>query len=377
MRQVYKLFALYQTPINLSYWWNFGSLALYALVIQISTGFVLALWYIPSVDLAFQSVEYIMREVNYGWLIRYLHSNGASLFFFVVYLHMAKAIYYGSYTYPREYVWYTGFIIFVLMVGTAFFGYVLPWGQMSYWAATVITSLLSSIPFIGNDLLIFVWGGSAVNQGTLTRIFGFHFILPFVIAGLVMVHLLLLHEHGSNNPLGVVSYDNIPFHPYYTRKDILGVWVISIVFLLFVFFYPNALSHPDNYIPANPNTTPLHIVPEWYFLPFYGILRSVPNKIGGILLLASALGCLFLFPLISKPSIRSGSFRPLFQHIYWLFMCDYLLLGWSGGNPVSFPYYEICQFSTILFFLFFILNYIVIKIENYILFEDLYYGKKK
>jgi ubiquinol-cytochrome c reductase cytochrome b subunit len=374
LRSTYNLIFSYKAPINLSYMWNFGSIAIYALAIQIITGFLLALWYVPHIDYAFNSVEYVMREVQYGWLIRYLHSNGASLFFFAVYVHMAKAVYYGSYTYPREWVWYSGFVMFMLMIITAFFGYVLPWGQMSYWAATVITSLISTIPVVGGDILTFIWGGITVDQPTLTRIYGLHFILPFVIVGFLVVHLILLHEHGSNNPLGVISLDNISFHPYYTYKDFLGVYVINIPFLLIVFFYPNVLSHPDNYIPANPEVTPLHIVPEWYFLPFYGILRSVPSKAGGIILLILAILCLALFPLISKPIIRSGSFRPIFQSLFWIFVCDCFILGWSGGNPVEPPYYVICQVATVFYFVFFVLNYFLIKLETKILVRPL--GKR-
>jgi ubiquinol-cytochrome c reductase cytochrome b subunit len=265
---------------------------------------------------------------------------------------MARGLYYGSYTYPRESVWYTGFIILLLMIATAFFGYVLPWGQMSYWAATVITSLLSTIPLIGNDLLIFVWGGISVDQPTLTRIYGLHFILPFVIVALVGLHIILLHKHGSNNPLGVTSLDNTSFHPHFTYKDVVGIWFVNIIFLYFVFFIPNALSHPDNYIPANPEVTPLHIVPEWYFLPFYAILRSVPDKLGGIILLFCALLCLAFFPLISKPPIRSGMFRPFFVILFWYFIADCILLGWSGGNPVEPPYFAICQYATLFYFLF-------------------------
>jgi len=363
LKEVYNLLK-YRTPINLSYMWNFGSIAAYALFIQIVTGFMMALWYIPSVDQAFDSVEYIMREVNYGWFFRYTHANGASIFFLAVYIHMARGIYYGSYTYPREWVWYTGFVIFMLMVVTAFFGYVLPWGQMSYWAATVITSLISTLPIIGNDLLTFVWGGISVDQPTLTRIYGFHFLLPFVIAGLVVLHLALLHQHGSNNPIGVVSKDSTTFHPYYTIKDTLGIWVVNILLIALVCFYPNMLSHPDNYIPANPEVTPLHIVPEWYFLPFYAILRSVPNKAGGILLLMLALALLALFPLISRPPIRSGAFRPLFQVLFWFFAADCVLLGWSGGNPVAPPYYQICQIGTFFYFAFFAANYALILFER-------------
>lgn len=363
----YESFLLYPTPSNLNYFWNFGSLALYALAIQIFSGLLLALWYVPSIEFAFYSVEYIMREVNYGWLFRNIHANGASFFFFVVYAHIARGIYYGSYTFPREKVWYTGVIIFVLMIVTAFFGYVLPFGQMSYWAATVIFSLTSVIPYIGKNILLYLWGGISIEQPTLSRIYALHFILPFVILAIVVSHLIFLHEYGSNNPLGIRTEDYIPFHPYYTFKDIVGVVFATIVYLVFIFHSPNYTIHSDNYIMANPDVTPAHIVPEWYFLPFYGILRSVPNKTGGVLLLAFALLLLFLLPLISFPLIRSGTFRPIFQIVFWFFIATCLLLGWSGGNPISTPYYEICQIATISYFsFFFILNPIVNYIEHLI-----------
>jgi len=373
---IYYKGVLYPTPANLNYMWNFGSLALFALIIQIITGLMLALWYIPSTEMAFESVEFIMREVNYGWFFRYLHSNGASLFFFVVYIHMGRGLYFGSYMYPREKVWYSGMIMFVLMIATAFFGYVLPWGQMSYWAATVISSLASTLPLVGQNLLLYIWGGINIDQATLTRIYGLHFLLPFVLLALSGLHLLLLHEYGSNNPLGIETVDNIPFHPYYTVKDIYGIVVTLFFYLVFVFYMPNILSHSDNYIAANPEVTPTHIVPEWYFLPFYAILRSIPNKLGGVLLLVLALALLFVVPLISKPIIRSGTFRPLYQHVFWIFICTCILLGWSGGNPVSTPYYEICQLGTCLYFaFFFILNPGCIALENLI--YDYYVEKYK
>jgi ubiquinol-cytochrome c reductase cytochrome b subunit len=368
LKLIYRTFLLYPTPINLNYLWNFGSLALYGLIIQIISGILLAFWYIPSIDLAFFSVEYIVREVEYGWLFRNLHANGASFFFFVVYVHMARSIYYGSYVYPREKVWYTGAIIFILMIATAFFGYILPFGQMSYWAATVISSLTSVIPFIGKNILLFLWGGISIEQPTLSRIYAAHFLFPFIIFVLVITHLVFLHEHGSNNPLGIKIYDFVPFHPYYTIKDIVTLIVSTIVYLIFVFYLPNYTMHSDNYIMANPDVTPTHIVPEWYFLPFYGVLRSVPSKVGGVLLLALALLLLVLFPLISYPLLRSGTFRPVFQIIFWVFVGSWLLLGWSGGNPISTPYYEICQISTILYFLFFL---VLNPLNNY--FEWLVY----
>jgi len=276
-------------------------------------------------------------------------------FFLVVYMHIARGMFYGSYTQPRERVWYTGVIIFVLMILTAFLGYVLPWGQMSYWAATVITSLLSVIPKVGNILLIYVWGGISIEQPTLTRVYGLHFVLPFVLIALVILHIIFIHEHGSTNPFGIVrTVNGVPFHPYYTYKDLLGLLIAGIMYLVVVVNSPNELSHSDNYILADPGVTPTHIVPEWYFLPFYGILRSVPDKAGGVVLLVSALVVLFLFPLMSKPVVRSGMFRPVFRYGFECFIVVWLILGWSGGSPVESPFYEICQFVTVLYFIFFL-----------------------
>jgi ubiquinol-cytochrome c reductase cytochrome b subunit len=275
-------------------------------------------------------------------------------FFLTVYLHMCRALFYGSYTAPRQKVWYTGIIIFLLMIITAFLGYVLPWGQMSYWAATVITSLVSTIPVFGKHILIFLWGGISIDQPTLTRVYGLHFFLPFIIFAFVVIHIYFLHEHGSTNPLGFESLDYAPFHSYFILKDIHGVNIILILFYIFVFFYPNYLGHPDNYIPANPSVTPTHIVPEWYFLPFYGILRSVPNKTGGILLLIFALIVLSCLPLIHKPLLRSSVFRPVYVIFLYFFFAAWILLGWSGSKPIAYPYYEICQFSTLYYFLFFL-----------------------
>ena len=363
-RQLFQ-FLGYPTPTNISYLWNFGSLSAVFLFIQISTGLMLSLWYVPHVEFAFESVDFIMRNVYYGWLVRYLHSNGASFFFLTVYIHIAKSLFFGSYTYPREYVWYTGMLIFILMILTAFLGYILPWGQMSYWAATVITSLVSVVPIFGNHLLVLIWGGMGIEQPTLTRIYGLHFFLPFVILGFVFVHILILHKHGSNNPLGIKIPDYTSFHPYFTLKDIIGVVFIFFCFLFFVFFYPNYLSHPDNYIPANPNITPAHIVPEWYFLPFYGILRSVPSKFGGVILLISAIFLLIFLPKIHEPLIRSSYFRPAFKLSLFVFFASFYLLGWSGTKPIAYPYYQICQFSAIYFFSFFIIILPLISIfEN-------------
>jgi ubiquinol-cytochrome c reductase cytochrome b subunit len=344
----------YMTPSNLNYFWNTGSLLLLFLVIQIVTGVLLACWYIPHVDFAFDSIEYIMREVRYGWLLRYTHANGASFFFGVMFIHILKNIFYGSYLYPRQAVWYTGVILYILSMGTAFLGYILPWGQMSYWAATVITSLLSAVPVIGDKILLFVWGSLSVSQPTLSRVFALHFILPFVITALAIIHLTLLHQVGSNNPTGVKSKDLTSFFPNYFSKDLLGIIVVLFIFAIFVFFLPNYLLHPDNYIKANPEVTPAHIVPEWYFLLFYGILRSIPSKVGGIILVALALTCLFIFPLTSKPLIRSNRYKPYHAHLFWFFVIDCILLSWTACNDIVTPYYEIGQFCTIFFFLFFV-----------------------
>ena len=301
----------YPAPRNLSYWWNFGSLAGAALAIQLATGIVLAMHYVPHGDMAFDSVERIMREVNYGWLLRYVHATGASLFFFVVYVHLFRNLYYGSYKYPREILWWIGIVILLVMVATAFTGYVLPWGQMSFWAATVITNLFSAIPWIGGGVVEFLWGGFTVGDPTLNRFFSLHYLLPFVLVGLVFLHLWALHEHKSNNPLGIDiqgPQDTVPFHPYYTYKDLFGLGVFLIVLAAFVFYEPNYLGHPDNYIPADPLQTPPHIVPEWYFLPFYAILRAVPDKLGGVILLFASIMILFLVPWLDTSRVRSARF---------------------------------------------------------------------
>jgi len=292
----------YPTPINLNYMWSFGSTAGICLVVQIITGIFLAMHYTPHVDLAFNSVEHIMRDVNNGWLLRYLHANGASMFFIVVYSHIFRGLYFGSYMYPRGRLWASGVIIFLLMMATGFMGYVLPWGQMSFWGATVITNLFSAIPLVGGSIVEWLWGGFSVDNATLNRFFSLHYLMPFVIAGLTMVHLSLLHTTGSNNPLGINSnVDTVPFYPYFYVKDLLAFLLFISLFSFFVFFYPNALGHADNYIPANPLVTPPHIVPEWYFLPFYAILRSIPDKLGGVVAMVSAILILLLLPIIIPP----------------------------------------------------------------------------
>jgi len=343
----------YPTPINLNYMWSFGSTAGLCLVIQIITGIFLAMHYTPHVDLAFSSVEHIMRDVNNGWLIRYLHANGASMFFIVTYCHIFRGLYYGSYMHPRGLLWATGVIIFLLMMATAFMGYVLPWGQMSFWGATVITNLFSAVPFVGGAIVEWLWGGFSVDNATLNRFFSLHYLMPFVIAGLVIVHLSLLHANGSNNPLGInKNVDTVSFYPYFYVKDLLAFFILLAFFSFFVFYYPNALGHSDNYIPANPLVTPAHIVPEWYFLPFYAILRSIPDKLGGVIAMVAAILILLLLPIINTSEIRSSKFRPIFGIGYWFLVSDFLLLGWIGQKPVETPYIEIGMGLTFFYFAF-------------------------
>jgi len=345
----------YPTPINLNYLWSFGSMAGLCLVIQIVTGIFLAMHYTPHIDLAFDSVEHIMRDVQNGWLIRYTHANGASMFFIVVYCHIFRGIYYGSYIYPRGRLWASGVVIFLLMMATAFMGYVLPWGQMSFWGATVITNLFSAVPFVGGSIVEWLWGGFSVSNATLNRFFSLHYLMPFAIVGVVIIHLALLHKDGSNNPLGInTNVDTIPFYPYYYVKDLFAFFVFAFVFAILVFFYPNLLGHPDNYIPANPLVTPAHIVPEWYFLPFYAILRSIPDKLGGVVAMVSAILVLFLLPIVNTSKVRSSKFRPIFGVAYWFLVSDFLILGWIGQKPVETPFVEIGMGATFFYFFFFL-----------------------
>jgi quinol-cytochrome oxidoreductase complex cytochrome b subunit len=346
----------YPTPINLNYAWSFGSLAGISLVIQILSGIFLAMHYTPHIDLAFSSVEHIMRDVKNGWFIRYVHANGASMFFIVVYCHIFRGLYYGSYMHPRQLLWCSGVIIFILMMATAFMGYVLPWGQMSFWGATVITSLITAVPLVGKAIVEWLWGGFTVSNATLNRFYSLHFLLPFVIAGLSLVHLALLHKDGSNNPLGIDSaVDKVPFYPYFVLKDLFALSIYFLVFGTLVYFYPNLLGHPDNYIPADPLHTPAHIVPEWYFLPFYAILRSIPNKLGGVLAMFGSLLILLLIPFINTSEIRSTTFRPLFKIFYWLLVADFLILGWVGQKPVNDQYVFTGQVATVFYFAFFLI----------------------
>jgi quinol-cytochrome oxidoreductase complex cytochrome b subunit len=363
----------YGTPKSLTYFWNFGSLALFALVIQFITGIFLTFWYIPNIEDAFNSVEFILREVRQGWFIRYLHANGASFFFLVVYCHVFKNIYTLSFTEDRMWTWLSGLFILLAMIFTAFLGYVLPWGQMSFWAATVITSLVSVIPTIGNDILIFIWGGYGISQPTLTRVYGLHYLMPFIILFLFGLHMIFLHNTGSNNPYGfsIKSADQLVFFPYFIVKDLLGI-NISLFLLIFVFLIPNYVGHPDNYIPADPLKTPTHIVPEWYLLIFYGILRSVPNKLLGICLLLISLGLLFVLPFIIRTKIVATIFRPLYRKLFWIFLSICIILSWASGKPVEAPYFEICQITTLGYFL---LLGVLIPIGIYI--EDIILTSKK
>jgi ubiquinol-cytochrome c reductase cytochrome b subunit len=339
-------------PTNLSYLWNFGSLLGICLIIQIITGVTLAMHYNPSVLEAFNSIEHIMRDVNNGWLIRYLHSNTASAFFFIVYLHIGKGLYYGSYRTPRTLVWVIGVIIFLLMMATGFLGYVLPYGQMSLWGATVITNLMSAIPWIGQDIVEFLWGGFSVNNATLTRFFALHYVLPFILVALVMMHFIALHDSaGSGNPLGVSgNIDRLPFAPYFLFKDLITIFIFMIVLSVFVFFMPNALGDSDNYVMGNPMQTPSAIVPEWYLLPFYAILRSIPNKLLGVIAMFSAILILLIMPYSDLGKSRGIQFRPLSKIVFYIFVANFLMLLVLGTKHVESPFIELGQISTVIYF---------------------------
>ena len=355
------------TPSNISYMWNFGSLLGLCLVIQIITGVTLGMHYTPNVIGAFDSVEHIMRDVNNGWLIRYLHSNTASAFFFLVYLHIGRGLYYGSYRTPRTLVWTIGTIIFILMMATAFLGYVLPYGQMSLWGATVITNLMSAIPCIGQDIVEFIWGGFSVNNATLNRFFSLHFVLPFVLAALAAMHLIVLHESsGSGNPLGIsANYDRLPFAPYFLFKDLITIFIFIIILSIFVFFMPNILGDSENYVMANPMQTPPAIVPEWYLLPFYAILRSIPNKLLGVIAMFSAILALLSMPFTDLSRLRGIQFKPLSKIAFFIFAANFLILMQLGAKHVESPFIELGQISTVLYFAhFLIIVPITTMVEN-------------
>lgn len=343
-------------PANLSYLWNFGSLLAVCLIIQILTGAFLAMHYTPNVDFAFNSVEHIMRDVNNGWLIRYTHANVASFFFIFVYMHIGRGLYYSSYKSPRVLVWSIGVIILFLMMAVAFLGYVLPYGQMSLWGATVITNLLSAIPIFGQDIVELIWGGFSVSNATLNRFFSLHYLLPFLLAALAVAHLIALHEHGSSNPNGVTSNgDRFAMHPYFIFKDLVTILAFFLILSIIVFFYPNLLGHSDNYIPADPMVTPASIVPEWYLLPYYAILRSIPNKLLGVLAMFGSLLILLILPLTDLSRIRGSSFRPAMKFAFWFFVVDFFILMWIGSQHPNTPYVEIGQVATAFYFSWFLI----------------------
>jgi ubiquinol-cytochrome c reductase cytochrome b subunit len=344
----------YPTPSNINYFWGFGSLAGLCLGIQILTGVLLAMHYTPHIDLAFNSIEHISRDINNGWLIRYTHANGASMFFIMTYIHIGRGLYFKSYR--KIALWYTGILIFILMMATAFMGYVLPWGQMSYWGATVITNLASAIPVIGDSIAKWLWGGFSISNATLNRFFSLHYLIPFLIAGLALSHISILHINGSTNPLGICSTtDRISFYPYFYVKDLFGFLILVFLFTFFIFFYPNALGHSDNYIRADAIVTPTHIVPEWYFLPYYAILRSIPSKLGGVACMGLSLVILFALPFLQKFKISSSKFDIVSQLFFWLFVVNLFLLGWLGSQLVEYPYVTISQLATIFYFAYFVI----------------------
>jgi ubiquinol-cytochrome c reductase cytochrome b/c1 subunit len=355
---IHSSFVAYPTPRNLNYWWTFGGILTVMLAVQIVTGIVLAMHYTPHVDHAFNSVETIMRDVNYGWLLRYVHSNGASMFFLAAYIHMFRGMYYGSYKEPREVLWILGVILLLLMIMTGFMGYVLPWGQMSFWAATVITNLFSAIPGVGEPIVTWLWGGYSVGNPTLNRFYSLHYLLPFVIAGVVVLHVWALHVVGQNNPTGIEPQsdkDTVAFTPYATAKDAFGLSVFFILFAWFVYYVPNYLGHPDNYIPANPAVTPTHIVPEWYYLPFYAILRAIPNKLFGVMALGAAIVIVAFLPWLDTSRVRSGRYRPLYRQFFWVFVIVCIGLGWLGSKPAEGGYVIAARILTAYYFIHFLI----------------------
>nr|AII02532.1 cytochrome b [Dysstroma truncata] len=356
------------SPSNISSWWNFGSLLALCLIIQIITGLFLTMYYTANIELAFYSVNYICRNVNYGWLIRTLHANGASFFFMCIYFHIGRGIYYESFNF--KYTWLVGVIILFLLMGTAFMGYVLPWGQMSFWGATVITNLLSAIPYLGTMLVNWIWGGFAIDNATLTRFYTFHFLLPFIILMMSMIHLLFLHQTGSNNPLGINSnLDKIPFHPFFTFKDLIGFIILMFLLIFLTLTNPNLLGDPDNFTPANPLVTPVHIQPEWYFLFAYAILRSIPNKLGGVIALIMSILILIILPFTSNKKIQGIQFYPMNQILFWFMIMVIILLTWIGARPVETPYILTGQILTIIYFSYFILNPLMGKYWDKLLFD--------
>jgi ubiquinol-cytochrome c reductase cytochrome b/c1 subunit len=354
---IHSSFVVFPNPRNLNYWWTFGGILSFMLVAQIVTGVVLAMHYTPHSSLAFASIEHIMRDVNYGWLLRYAHANGASMFFLALYIHMFRGMYYGSFKAPREVLWLLGVIIFFLAIATAFTGYVLPWGQMSFWGATVITSLFSAIPLVGDSITTWLWGGYAVDNATLNRFFSLHYLLPFMIAGVVVLHIWALHVHGSNNPAGIEkksAKDTLPFHPYFTVKDGFALVCFLAFFAWFVFYVPNYLSNADNYIEANPLLTPVHIVPEWYYLPFYAILRSIPSKLGGTAAMFASVFIIAFLPWLDTSKVKSAAYRPLYRVFFWLFVACAVLLGYMGSQPPEGVYVIAARFLTAYYFLYFL-----------------------
>nr|YP_010546440.1 cytochrome b [Miridiba trichophora]UYI30136.1 cytochrome b [Miridiba trichophora] len=356
------------SPSNISTWWNFGSLLGLCLTIQLISGIFLAMHFTTNVDLAFNSVIHICRDVNYGWLLRTLHANGASFFFICIYMHIGRGMYYSSYYFHLT--WTIGVLILFIVMATAFLGYVLPWGQMSFWGATVITNLLSAIPYLGNTIVQWLWGGFAVDNATLTRFFTLHFLMPFIITALVMIHLLFLHQTGSNNPLGLNSnIDKIPFHPYFSYKDIMGALIMSMMLMMLVLMNPYMLGDPENFTPANPLMTPIHIQPEWYFLFAYAILRSIPNKLGGVIALVMSIAILFIMPLINNKKFQSTQFYPINKILFWSFLSIVILLTWIGARPVEDPYILTGQILTILYFAYYLINPIMHNMWDYLIFK--------
>jgi ubiquinol-cytochrome c reductase cytochrome b/c1 subunit len=354
---MHSSFIVFPNPRNLNYWWTFGGILSFMLVSQIITGVVLAMHYTANSDLAFASVEHIMRDVNYGWLLRYWHANGASMYFLAIYIHIFRGMYYGSYKAPREVLWLLGFIIYLLSMATAFMGYVLPWGQMSFWGATVITSLFSAIPLVGDAITTWLWGGYSVDNATLNRFYSLHYLLPFMIAGVVVLHIWALHVPGSNNPAGIepkTEKDTLSFHPYFTAKDGFALACFLVFYAWFAFYIPNYLGHADNYIEANPLKTPPHIVPEWYYLPFYAILRSIPSKLGGFLAMFGAVLILAALPWLDSSKVKSGSYRPLFRIFFWVFVVDAVLLGYIGSKPPEGGYVIAGRILTAYYFIHFL-----------------------